>query len=97
MRVFFYLPHFQTIKQKVFLFLVHLDQLINVNIDFAFLLKLLVDICSNQLFLQNQILIVQAVWHYLELIKLQLKHKVFVSVILNFVSPAAEEITPSSD
>ena len=34
--------------------------------------------------------------HYLELIKLQ-QGQSFVSIILNFVSPVAEEITQSSD
>ena len=35
--------------------------------------------------------------HYLELIKLPKGHKSFVSVILNFVAPVAEEIILSSD
>ena len=45
--VLFYLPHFQTIKQKVYLLLENLDQFWNINIDFVFMVKLLVDIGSN--------------------------------------------------
>ena len=39
----------------------------------------------------------QTALRYLELIKLKLDHRMLVSVIANFVSPVAEEITQSAD
>ena len=41
--VLIYCPHFHTIKQKAYVLLQNLDQLRNLNIDFDFLMKYLID------------------------------------------------------
>ena len=69
------------VKQKVYSLLENLDQLSNLNIGFAFLLIFSTDIYSNSLFFLNQILIAQAVLHYLELTKLQLAHKILYQLL----------------
>ena len=43
----FLVLHIQMIKQKVYLLLENVDQLSNLNIEFAFLLILLIDIYSS--------------------------------------------------
>ena len=57
------------------------NQLTNLNIYLVFLLIFLIGIYSSQLFFWNQILIAQAVLHYLELIMLQLEHKVLYQLL----------------
>ena len=65
MCVLFYLPYFQTRRQTVYLLLENVDQLIYLNMGLVLLLIILVDICSNQLFFLNLILIVAIVLHYI--------------------------------
>ena len=84
--------HLQKVIQKVYLLLENLHQLSDLNIDFVLFLDL-IDICFNCSF--N--LIVEAVLHYLELIKLLLEHKSFVSVIENLPAPGQLVITQVYD
>ena len=64
------------VKQKVYLLPQNLGQLRNLNIGLEHLVVLFLnDIYSSQLCVWILILIIAIVFHYLELIKLQLKHK----------------------
>ena len=45
--MFLFLSRFETINPKVYILLENLDQLTNLKIDFIFVLKLLIDVCSN--------------------------------------------------
>ena len=70
------------IQQKVYLLPKNSEQLNNLNIDLQFLL-----IFSDRYLFQffSRFLIVEAVLYYLELIKLQLEHKVFVQYQLSYI------------
>ena len=68
--------HFQKITEKVYLIRENWDQLSDLNIDFGYMFLDLIDIYSDYLLFENQILTFVIILHYLELINFQLEHKV---------------------